>query len=142
MEKLVAILFLLLELNCFSQNSPCFPIINSNWIATDALGRRLPEYKQTGSAKNDKWFGLFYSIWHGGHAPTDTIYDIINNKEKFPAPYDLLKSVFFRPKEELYDLENDTYEMKNLAELPAYKSVLNIIGVKTNGLSLIRILVR
>ncbi len=60
----------------FSQNSPPFPITNSNWIATDALGRRLPDFKQTGPAQNEKWVGLFYYIWHGGHNPTDTIYDI------------------------------------------------------------------
>lgn len=48
--------------------------------------------------------------------------DIINNKDKFPLAYDLLKESFFRPKEELYDLKNDPYEMKNLAENSSFQS--------------------
>jgi len=61
----------------------------------------------------------------GGPWGNHAFADIINNKEKFPVPYALLRSSFFRPKEELYDLKNDPYEMKNLMELPEYKSVLN-----------------
>ena len=36
----------------------------------------------------------------------------------------MLISSFFRPKEELYDQENDPYEMKNLAGLSEYKPTL------------------
>ncbi len=61
----------------------------------------------------------------GGNWGNHAFADIINNREKFPVPYALLKSSFFRPKEELYDLENDPYEMKNLAELPEYKPTLD-----------------
>ena len=50
--------------------------------------------------------------------------EIINNKETFPESYELLKNTFFRPKEELYDLQNDPYEMVNLAENPEYKTVI------------------
>lgn len=57
----------------------------------------------------------------GGNWGNHAFSDIINNKEKFPEQYALLKSSFFRPKEELYDLENDPYEMKNLAVFPHYK---------------------
>jgi len=46
--------------------------------------------------------------------------EIINQRENFPEPYELLKATFFRPKEELYDLKNDQYEMKNLAANPEY----------------------
>jgi len=81
----ILIILILSGISCFSQNSPCFPITNSNWVATDALCRRLPEYKQTGLAKNDKWVGLFYYIWHGSHAPTDTIYDITKILKKNPV---------------------------------------------------------
>jgi len=77
--------FLMAGLSCLSQNSPGFPITNSNWIATDALGRRLPGYEQTGQVKNEKWVGLFYYIWQGGHAPTDTIYDITQILKKDPV---------------------------------------------------------
>lgn len=46
--------------------------------------------------------------------------EIIKNKDKFPVPYELLKASFFRPAEELYDLDNDPYEMKNLASDPSF----------------------
>lgn len=42
------------------------PVIieNSNWSATDDLGRKLPTYEETGPPKGDRWVGLFYSLWH------------------------------------------------------------------------------
>ena len=61
----------------------------------------------------------------GGPWGNHAFAEIINNKDKFPEQYAVLKSSFFRPKEELYDLENDPYEMKNLTELSEYKPVLN-----------------
>ncbi len=75
----------------------------------------------------------------GGNWGNHAFADIINNKDRFPVPYALLKSSFFRPKEELYDLGNDPYEMKNLAELPEYKTALDQLSktltdwmIKTN----------
>jgi len=65
----------------------------------------------------------------GGNWGNNAFADIINSKEKFPEPYALLKSSFFRPKEELFDLTNDPYEMKNLAELPEYKLALDRLKV-------------
>ena len=78
-------MLILLAVPGYSQNSPSFPIANSNWMATDALGRRLSDYKQTGPVKTEKWVGLFYYIWHAGHAPTDTIYDNTKILKKNPA---------------------------------------------------------
>ncbi|MFT4154876.1 MAG: hypothetical protein QM629_13765 [Parafilimonas sp.] len=36
----------------------------TNASATDALGRKLPEYADVGSPKKDKFVGLFYWTWH------------------------------------------------------------------------------
>ena len=44
--------------------------------------------------------------------------EIIRHKAEFPEQYELLKATFFRPEEELYDLESDPHEMKNLADNP------------------------
>jgi len=84
-RNLLLVTILLLGINGFSQNTPPFPISNSNWIATDALGRRVPDFAKTGPVKKDKWVGLFYYIWHAGHAPTDTIYDITRILKKNPV---------------------------------------------------------
>lgn len=86
--KYLWVLFLGISGSGFSQNSPGFPLANSNWKATDALDRTLPQYEQTGPVKKDKWVGLFYYIWHGYHNPKDTIYDItkmLRQNPKDPA---------------------------------------------------------
>ena len=48
-----------------AQNSPPIHITNSNWSATDALGRTIPSFKETGSSKPNRYIGLFYWLWHG-----------------------------------------------------------------------------
>ena len=70
------IVFTLFAMGLFSQNSAPFPIKNSDWVATDVLGRTLPTYKETGPVKKDKYVGVFYYIWQGYHTPNDTIYDL------------------------------------------------------------------
>jgi hypothetical protein len=49
-----------------AQNSSITPISNANCTATDALGRTLPDFEQTGPPKPNRWVGLFYWQWHGG----------------------------------------------------------------------------
>lgn len=68
-----------------AQNSQPFPIQNANWTATDALGRKVPEFSTTGPVKKEKWVGLFYYIWHGSHTPNDTVYDITKILKQNPA---------------------------------------------------------
>ena len=46
-----------------------------------------------------------------------------SNKQTGGAQYRLLKESMFRPEFELYDLEKDPYETKNLADNPEYSSV-------------------
>ena len=66
----------------------------------------------------------------GGNWGNRAFADIIMNKEKFPVQYELLRASFFRPKKELYDLEKDPYEMKNLAGVEEYRAtVTKLSGV-------------
>ncbi len=60
----------------------------------------------------------------GGSWGNRAFAEVIAGKEKFPLQYELLKATFFRPKEELYDLMSDPYEMNNLAGKQESKIVL------------------
>ena len=45
--------------------------VNSDsWAATDALGRKVREYKNAGDKKKDKFVGIFYLTWHMGRNDT------------------------------------------------------------------------
>lgn len=39
-------------------------IANPNWMATDALGRKLPDYEEVGATKVNRYVGMFYFINH------------------------------------------------------------------------------
>jgi hypothetical protein len=34
------------------------------WVATDALGRSLPDAAEVGPVRKDRWVGIFYWTWH------------------------------------------------------------------------------
>lgn len=34
------------------------------WVATDGLGREVPDFEEAGPIKADKWVGIFYWTWH------------------------------------------------------------------------------
>lgn len=52
--------------------SPQILITNYNETAIDALGRKLPTSEETGLPKENKYIGLFYSLWTADiKAPTD-----------------------------------------------------------------------
>lgn len=46
-------------------NSPAHALWNANWVATDALGRSLPNRSEVGPVRVDKYVGIFYFLWHG-----------------------------------------------------------------------------
>ncbi len=37
---------------------------SDTWVATDALGRKVPGYDVCGPVKKEKWVGIFYWTWH------------------------------------------------------------------------------
>lgn len=60
LSVLLSVLFLL-PTNLIAQNS----IISSDqWTATDALGRKLPDFSMVGEEKHEKLVGMFYWTWH------------------------------------------------------------------------------
>ncbi len=60
-----------------SQKQPANTFRNLNvdsWVATDALGRKLPTFEKCGPVKKDRFVGMFYFMTHtnpGGKGPFD-----------------------------------------------------------------------
>jgi hypothetical protein len=48
--------------------------VSDNWVATDALGRTLPNHAEVGGRRSQKVVGVFYFVWVGNH--TQKVYDI------------------------------------------------------------------
>jgi hypothetical protein len=42
-------------------------IKSDTWVATDALGRSLPDYNECGPVKADRFVGIFYFLTHNNH---------------------------------------------------------------------------
>lgn len=40
---------------------------SDTWVATDALGRRVPTCEDVGLPRPDRLVGIFYFLWHGAH---------------------------------------------------------------------------
>ena len=58
--------------------------VNSDsWAATDALGRKVREYKDAGDKKKDKFVGIFYLTWHMGR--NDTTSQVKKHHRNRPA---------------------------------------------------------
>jgi len=79
--------FNLNKLTITQQSDPAntipFNITNANWVATDALGRTLPDYTQVGATRTAKYVGMFYYIWLGAHG--NRVYDITKILKQYPA---------------------------------------------------------
>jgi hypothetical protein len=54
---------------------------SDSWVATDALGRKLPGYKECGPPRHDRFVGIFYFTWH----------------QPGPGPYDITKILAENP---------------------------------------------
>ena len=64
------------------------PQISSTWVATDAMGCKLPGYKEAGKVKDDKFIALFYWTWHVGDRVPDNpvnVNDIVSRSSNAPA---------------------------------------------------------
>ncbi len=76
--KTILIFLLVFSINpTWAQIKSEQPIRNlhvGNWVATDALDRKLPTYEECGPVKGDRFVGMFYFMTHtnpGGKGPFD-----------------------------------------------------------------------
>ena len=71
---------------CFAiGQSKAQPVVPDQWAATDALSRKVREYRDTGEKKKDKFVAIFYWTWHQGN--DDKTYAVKNITEivrKYP----------------------------------------------------------
>jgi len=105
------------------------------WVATDALGRELPDYSQCGPPRTNRYAALFYFLWQGEHGTY--------------GPYDITKLLAANPtnpawgaegrfhhwgQSELgYYLSDDEYVMRKHAHMLADAGVDVIVFDVTNG---------
>jgi hypothetical protein len=67
--------FVILGLPTLSLSAPAIPwdTCPDTWVATDGLGRSLPDQSVTGPAKPGRTVGIFYFLWNEGQNP---VYDL------------------------------------------------------------------
>jgi len=73
--------FFILGQTCIAQNLTNYA---ASLPATDALGRKLPDYKEVGNIKKDKFIGMFYWTWHyhqAANKPNNTTEFIAKNPD-------------------------------------------------------------
>lgn|GEM_PF-205040 len=56
---------------------------SDTWVATDGLGRSLPNAGEVGAPEENKTVGMFYFLWMGAHG-TEGPFDVSNIMEKYP----------------------------------------------------------
>ena len=47
--------------------APAWDNLADTWVATDALGRKVPTFPEVPAPRADHTVGLFYFLWHGAH---------------------------------------------------------------------------
>lgn len=116
--------------------------LGADFMATDALGRKLPTYEEAGDLKKDKFVGLFYWTWHTqqskGNAPYNTTEYLSRDpkaREDYNNPIWPKKNSPWFWAEPLfgYYVNTDEWVLRKHAEMLADAAVDVIIFDCTNG---------
>ena len=107
---------------------------SDSWVATDALGRKLPGYKECGPPRKDQFVGMFYFIWLYGPGPYDNAKIIHQNPED---PKYGPKGAFhhWSEPETGYYVTNDAYMMRRHMMMLSEAGIDTIIIDVTNALT-------
>ena len=93
--------------------SPQVSAFGDPLVATDALGRELPNYAQTGGEKPNRYVGLFYWLWHGPLRNDTPDYDISKTLRKEPDRTQWPHLAYYWGEPELgYYRSSDAYVMQ------------------------------
>ena len=107
------------------------------WVATDALGRKLPSYAECGPLRDGRYVGIFYFLWLGQHG-TQGPYDLTKLLAANPTnpAYGAVGRFHHWGESELgYYLSNDTWVMRKHCQMLADAGVDTLIFDATNGYS-------
>jgi hypothetical protein len=66
--------------------APSWDICADTWVASDGLGRTLPDHATTGPVKQDRQVGIFYFLWNEGQNPVFDLTKIVARNPDTP-PY-------------------------------------------------------
>ncbi|HOB74565.1 MAG TPA: PKD domain-containing protein [Phycisphaerae bacterium] len=108
---------------------------SDTWVATDALGRKLPGHDECGVPRSDRTVGIFYFLWLGQHS-TGGPYDITKILEANPASpqWGPLYAFHHWHEPELgYYFSDDEYVIRKHCSMLADAGVDVIIFDVTNG---------
>lgn len=139
MKAIFFLIFLFTAVTVFCRNSPPvqvkLPLRNlhvDDWVATDALGRKLPDYEACGPVKKDRFVGMFYFMTHihpGGKGPYDVTKTINANPEN---PVWASGDYFWGEPETGYYLSNERWMIRRHARMLSDAGVDVIIFDVTN----------
>jgi hypothetical protein len=80
--RIIVVLILLLPASLYSQS---WNVNSDRWVATDGLGRKLPDITETGAPRNNKFIAMFYWTWHtDGNATFSPVMNITEILKQFP----------------------------------------------------------
>jgi len=120
--------------------APLWDTWSDTWVATDALGRRLPGYEEVGPPRADRTVGIFYFLWLGAHAG-DGPYDVSKILAKDPTAIAKKDSPLWGPKYAMhhwgeplfgYYRTDDAYVLRKHAQMLADAGVDTVIFDVTN----------
>lgn len=120
---------------------PSWDTFADTWVATDALGRRLPTFHEVGPPRTNRFVGLFYFLWLGAHVnggPYDITQILARDPDAMQKPDSPLwgslgamhhwgESIFG------YYVSNDPFVLRKHAQMLGDAGVDAIIFDVTNG---------
>ena len=72
-----------------AMRADAWDVASDTWVATDALGRRVPTHEEVGAPRADRTVGVFYFLWHGSHVqggPYDVTKILIEDPQAMEKP--------------------------------------------------------
>jgi hypothetical protein len=92
----------------------------NDWVATDAIGRTLPDYGTVGGSRDQRYIGMFYWLWHPyirlKDGPQKTTTQLVQENPNSPA-FECNDSYWGEPENGFYHPEDPWSTRRNLQML-------------------------